>query len=238
MENTSPSIQAVLFDCDGTLVDSEYAHYQGWKHALKHFGIDFPLSDYYQYVGNSVQNIASLLAETNGKGSPEQVLKMKQEFFRELCKGGLPLISPTVEFLKKLAEKKTSSGIKIGVCSAAKKNEVLSHLPHLGIEDLLDVVLSGQDDLGSYSDPEGVNKPKPYVYLEAMAKLGVPPSQTVVIEDSAIGVAAGVAAGCFTIAIPNEYTKHQDFQHADLQLETLAELEMDALEGIIHGAQV
>ena len=44
-------IKAVIFDCDGTLVDSEYAHYLGWKHALSNLCNDFTLSEYYQYVG-------------------------------------------------------------------------------------------------------------------------------------------------------------------------------------------
>ena len=113
-----------------------------------------------------------------------------------------------------------------GVCSAAKKGEILAHLASLQIDHLLDIVLSGQEDLVGYFDPDGVNKPKPYIYLHAMKQLGVEPADTVVIEDSAPGVAAGVAAGCFTIAIPNDYTRNHEFSDADLQLESLKDIDV------------
>jgi beta-phosphoglucomutase-like phosphatase (HAD superfamily) len=137
---------------------------------------------------------------------------------------GLPPIAPTVKFLKTLLQEKESLGLKIGVCSAAKKEEILAHLQHLGLEGKLDIVLSGQEDLVGYSDPEGVNKPKPYIYLHAMKLLGVSPSQCVVIEDSAPGVRAGVDAGCFTIAVPNDYTCFHNLSHAHLRIESFADI--------------
>lgn len=52
-KNSYADVKAVLFDCDGTLVDSEYAHYLGWQHALVNLESDLTLEDYYQYVGSS-----------------------------------------------------------------------------------------------------------------------------------------------------------------------------------------
>jgi len=221
------SIKAVIFDCDGTLVDSEYAHYLSWKHALSTLGSDLTLDEYYQYVGKSAQTNAQLLAEKTGRDAPDLILKMKREYYEKLCKAGLPPISSTVDFLKCLAAKKESLGIKIGVCSAARKVEILAHLRHLEIEHLLDIVLSGQEDLGEYFDPEGVNKPKPYIYLHAMKKLGASPDNTVVIEDSASGAAASVAAGCFTIAVQNDYTQQHDLSHAHMRIKSFAGLSVD-----------
>ena len=220
-------VKAVLFDCDGTLVDSEYAHYLGWQHALLHFNCDFTLDEYYQYVGRSAETIAKILAEKTGEDCHKLILTMKGEYYRGVCQSGVPPIPSTVDFLKRLAAEKESLGIKIGVCSAARKAEILSHLHHLQIAPLLDVVLSGQEDLEGYFDPEGVNKPKPYIYLHAMKQLGVLPAGTVVIEDSAPGVAAGVAAGCFTIAIPNHYTRKQKFGHIDLRLESFRDMDIN-----------
>ena len=138
----------------------------------------------------------------------------------------MPSISATVHFLKSLAAEKESLGIKIGVCSASGKEEILSHLRHLEIDHLLDLVLSGREDLEEYVDPEGVNKPKPYIYLHAMKKLGALPGETVVIEDSASGASAGVSAGCFTIAVPNAYTKHHDFSRTNWQLASFADMDI------------
>ncbi len=224
--NCFGGVKAVLFDCDGTLVDSEYAHYMGWKQALNDLGSDLILEDYYQYAGKSAETNAKLLAEKMGRNCADDLLKRKTEYYRGLCKTGLPPIQNTIAFLKSLASKKDSLGIKIGVCSASRKEEILSHLKHLEIDHLFDVVLSGQGDLHEYSDPEGVNKPKPYIYLHAMKLLGVSPSETVVIEDSASGATAGVSAGCFTIAVPNNYTKHHDFSHTHWQLDSFSEIEV------------
>ena len=75
-----------------------------------------------------------------------------------------------------------------------------------------------------YSDPEGVNKPKPYIYLHAAKLLGVSPEGCVVIEDSPPGIAAGVSAGCFTIAVPNDCSRHQDLSEAHLCLESFSNM--------------
>ncbi|MES2345387.1 MAG: HAD-IA family hydrolase [Chlamydiota bacterium] len=214
-------VKAVLFDCDGTLVDSEYAHYLAWEAALMEVGGDLSHDEYYQYVGNSIQKNAQLLAERIGKDCKEQIIEMKEKFYRERCQEGLPVFEETVNFLKVLASEKERLGIKIGVCSGAKKEELLFHLKKLGIEDLLDIILSGHEDLKGYSDEEGVNKPKPYIYLEAAKQLSISPNECVVIEDSAPGVIAAVTAGCFTVAIPNKYTCHQDLSRAHLRIESL-----------------
>jgi beta-phosphoglucomutase-like phosphatase (HAD superfamily) len=231
-------IKAVLFDCDGTLVDSEYAHYLGWKRTLVDLGSDMSLSEYDQYVGKSGQAISKQLAEKIGQDCPELILKRKNQYFLELCKEGLPSIEPTVKFLKCLGIEKESLGIKLAVCSAATKDEIVSHLRHLGVDHLVDIVLSGQEDLGDYCDPEGINKPKPYIYLHAMKRLGVSSDQCVVIEDSATGVEAGVAAKCLTIAIPNEYTHRQDLSQAHLRLESFSDISIERFFQMVEVARV
>jgi beta-phosphoglucomutase len=220
-------VKAVLFDCDGTLVDSEYAHFTSWRKALNDLGSDLTLEDYYQYVGKSAETNARLLAEKVGTDCAELLLKNKREYYRDFCIVGLPPIVATIDFLKLLASKKRQLGIKIGVCSAARKEEIIFHLKHLKIDDLFDIVLSGQEDLCEYSDPEGVNKPKPYIYLHAMKMLDVLPEETIVIEDSASGARAGVSAGCFTIAIPNDFTKDHDFSHTQWQVKSFAGMSID-----------
>lgn len=223
MQMSCGGVKAILFDCDGTLVDSEYAHYLGWKQALNDLGRDLLLEDYYQYVGKSLKTNAHLIAERLGIRA-DALLRLKEAHYHNLYRTGVPPISETVRFLHSLATHKESLGLKLGVCSAAKREEVLFHIKCLEIEPLLDVILSGQDDLGDYSDPEGVNKPKPYIYLHAMKLLEVLPAQTVVIEDSAIGALAGVSAGCFTIAVPNPYTQNHDFSHTHWQLDSFEQI--------------
>jgi beta-phosphoglucomutase len=221
------SIKAIIFDCDGTLVDSENAHYLSWCYALQQHGQDMREEDYPLYVGRSSSLIAQQLSEEIPASSAAQIQKNKRFYYHELAHKGLPPIEPTVEFLRQLLSEKEGLGIKVGVCSAAKKSEILLHLEHLGVADQMDVVLSGSDDLGEFVDPEGVNKPKPYIYLLAMKKLHVSPAECVVIEDSAAGVRAAVDAGCYAIAVPNAYTRTHDLSHANLRLNSFAGLSVN-----------
>jgi beta-phosphoglucomutase-like phosphatase (HAD superfamily) len=90
-----------------------------------------------------------------------------------------------------------------------------------------DLILSGHDDLKDYFDSEGTNKPKPYIYLHTAKLLGIAPSQCVVIEDSSSGVSAAVDAGCFTIAIPNAFTKQQDLSRVHLRIQSLDKMDIE-----------
>lgn len=220
-------IKAIIFDCDGTLVDSEEAHLSAWRRTLQKRGHNLTLDQRLLYTGKSASVIAKLISESIGEGDPNEILAEKRAYYKELHEQGLPPIKATVDFLKRLANEKERLGLKLGVASAAVKSEILSNLKHLEIEGLFDVILSGHDDLTDYSDPEGVNKPKPYIYLHAAKLLNVSPTECVVIEDSATGVISGKAAGCITIAVPNRFTEMQDLSAATLKIESLSTISVE-----------
>jgi len=218
------NVKAIIFDCDGTLVDSEYAHYLAWQHALQQEGGDLTLEEYYSYVGKSVETNAKLLAEKIGSTHADRIMENKRKFYYVLQNEGLPRIEHVVDFVNRLAKDKQKYGFKLGVASAAKKNEILINLRNLEIDKFFDIVISGYDDLSHYSDPEGVNKPKPYIYLHVAKELGFLPHECVVIEDSLSGVISGVTAGCITIAVPNDYTRHQDLSTANVKLDSFVKI--------------
>jgi beta-phosphoglucomutase-like phosphatase (HAD superfamily) len=210
--------KAVIFDCDGTLVDSEHFHYQAWNDVLKKHGKSFSLEEYYPCVGNPTEVISERLAKKFGIGPAHEIGRDKLSRFHELQRSGMPPIRATVDFIHRLVQEKL--GLKLAVASAVAREEIFAHLKNLKIDGFFDAVVSGIDDLGSYNDPEGVNKPKPYVYLETAKILGVAPSECIVIEDSHVGVTAGVKAGCFTVAVPNLFSRRQDFSKAHMKIES------------------
>ena len=220
-------VKAIIFDCDGALVDSEHAHYTSWRTALQKQGRDFSVEEYYCYVGRPTEVIAKALSQIIGKECAQQLVKDKLASFFSLQSKGLPPIRHTVDFMHRLIKEKERFNLKLGLASAACKEEIYAHLTSLGIRHLFDVILSGQDDLEEYQDVEGVNKPKPYVYLHAAKLLNVMPSECVVIEDSCSGVTAGSSAGCITIAVPNSYSKAQDFSLADFKIESFAGMDVE-----------
>jgi beta-phosphoglucomutase len=223
--------KAIIFDCDGTLVDSEGAHFQSWRSTLQRYGEDLTLDEYIlSYAGNPYEKNARLLADRIGKNHVvSQIIADKIDDFDELLKEGFPAIHGTVDFVHRLAKEKKQKDLKIALASAARRKDILSHLNHLGIAHYFDEIISGEEDLHEYKDPEGVNKPKPYIYLHAAKRLNVEPKDCIAIEDSNPGVTSAVTAGCYTIAIPNFYTQSQDFALAHKILQTLENIEIENL---------
>lgn len=224
----SQAVKAFIFDCDGTLVESEEAHLLSWQKAAKEFGCSLPYEDYLIFVGKSDAAVAEFVSEKIDV-SPAKLYERKREIFFEYQNDGLPPISATIAFLHLLIASKDKLGLKLAVASAAGKREILRNLQSLKVDNAFDVVLSGQEDLDEYNDPEGVNKPKPYIYLHAAKLLGVNPSECIAIEDSHTGVAAGTSAGCFTIAIPNYHSQNHDFSAAHLIIDKLSDFSVEDL---------
>lgn len=226
-------IGAVIFDCDGTLVASEEAHMEAWQITLQNRGLAFTDERRRICVGQSDMDTARLLAAGIRPGCADEILAEKRTHYLGLSRGGLPAIDGAVDFVWRLAKERERLGLKMGVASAALKVEIESHLANLGIRDLFEVVLSGYDDLEDYSDPEGVNKPKPYIYLHAAKLLGVHPTRCIAIEDSYTGVTSAAAAGCITVAVPNHFTKHHDLSRAAVRIDTLADLTVERFLEIV-----
>jgi beta-phosphoglucomutase-like phosphatase (HAD superfamily) len=226
-------IKAIIFDCDGTLVDSEHSHYLAWQYAFQQQGFELDRELYSTFVGKGHLTVLKMAIAFIGFDCTEELSNDKNMYFHKLQMEGIPPIKSTVDFLHLLFQEKKKYGLKLAVASGAKKEEILRNLRNLGIEDYFDVVLSGYDDLGEYQDPEGTNKPKPYVYLKTAKILNLAPEECVAIEDSRTGVSSAVTAGCITIAIPNSYTQQQDLSHADMQIESLASFSVEDFFNLI-----
>lgn len=217
-------IKAVIFDCDGVLVDTEYLKFLAWEEALASKKIDFAIEEYMPLVGNSSKNILLILKQLKNIDIPEEVIELKNAKYRILQKQGVPPIKEMIAFARRFVEEKQLLGIKLGLASSAPTEEILQNLRQIGLENAFDLIISGSDGLDDYVDKEGKNKPKPYIYLHAMKKLGVFPAQCVVIEDSSTGVGSAVSAGCFTVAVPNAYTRNQDLSSAHMCLESFIDV--------------
>lgn len=217
-------IEAIIFDCDGIFVDSEFLHYQSWQKSMQHFGGDLSHDEYFAYVGNSIDINGRLFAEKIGCNNAHGIIEKKKEYYKIMQKKGVPPITPTVEFFKKLAKQKEQLGVKLAVASAAAKEEMMENLTQLSIVDSFDAIVSGLDDLNEYNDPEGVNKPKPYIYMHTLSLLKCSPASSVVIEDSLSGIRSANGAGCISVAVPNQYTSRQDLSEADFILQSFSEI--------------
>lgn len=223
--------QALIFDCDGVLVDSEYHKFQAWHAALAEQAIDFPEHHYLPLVGYDSKHIAHAIATQNQRPfDQDAIIKRKNQLYHARQQQGITQLPDAVAFLKLAIKQKETLGFKIAIASSAPKQEILENLRQLHINPAdLDYIISGSDDLHFIRDPEGVNKPKPYIYQICAKQLGVKPEQCIVFEDSSAGVDAAFYAGMDVIAIPNRYTKQQNFKHA-LKVAQFSDIDLASLQ--------
>jgi beta-phosphoglucomutase-like phosphatase (HAD superfamily) len=218
-------IKAIIFDFDGTLVDNGSSHILPWQYALKRQGHELNAKEFWDFmhqnklIGNpgAFEVILKYSCELLGRDCSEQIIKDIKTFSKTMETYEFPTIESTFNFLQQLGEEKEILGLKLGIASANTKENILRFLKRQGVEHYFDAIAS-YDDLKKYSDPEGTNKPKPYVYLEAAKLLGMHPSQCVAVEDSHTGLSSAVNAGCVAIAIPNAQTMHHDFSQAHFKI--------------------
>jgi HAD superfamily hydrolase (TIGR01509 family) len=217
-------VDAIIFDCDGVLVDTEYIKFQAWRKALEGEGILLSLDDYKRFAGHSSKKILELLSEMKGVKIDENVISIRRDEYKKLQEQGVKPFPEMIKIVNEFSENRKRLGIKVGLVSSAPKEEILVNLRQIGLENAFDVIVSGGDDLGDYEDAEGKNKPKPYIYLEAAKRLGVKPARCLVYEDTEAGVVSGKSAGMIVIAVPNWMTDTQDFSKANKVIRNISEL--------------
>lgn len=208
---------ALLFDFDGLILDTEVACYGGWRWTFEKHGLEYSLAEFQDIVGTD-ESPRSLFEERVG-GIPvdwDLIDPERREYERRLGRD-MEIKPGVLELLKEATEK----GWRRAVVSSSPDHWVRSHLERRGALDLF-------EDLICMGDAPKA-KPAPDLYLEALFRLGVDASQTVALEDSYNGSLAAKRAGIWCVAIPNAITRGMDFSHADLVMESVAEIKLDSL---------
>jgi HAD superfamily hydrolase (TIGR01509 family) len=180
---------AVIFDCDGTLVDSEPLARTAWERAMAPYGYAVTDADAEACVGLPFPRVHAYFAE---RAALPDVDAMWTEFSGELftlIDSELVLFDDAVSAARELRER----GVPVAVASSSPRERLQRTLGRAGLLDAFDVVVAG--------DEVSRGKPAPDMFLLAASRLGVEPGACVVVEDSPPGVQAGRAAGMFTLAV-------------------------------------
>lgn len=186
-----PGFKGLIFDLDGTLVDSMPTHFKAWCLALADHGSPgvFPEDVFYAMGGRPTRDIVEILNGERGLHlDPEGVaLSKKRHFMKEL--GSIELIEEVASFARENRGK-----VPMGVASGGSRVVVEKTLQMVGISDWFDEVVS--------SDEVENGKPAPDVFLEAASRLGVAPEDCVVFEDGRAGIEGALAAGMKVVTVP------------------------------------
>lgn len=213
--------QAVLFDCDGVLVDSEEGLSKIAAFVLEtYFDIPAKPADFAPFIGTGED---SYIGEVVRKYKGVYIQEMKNRIYTEYIESAQQYVE-AVFGAKELILKLRAEGIKVAVASSADLPKVDVNLKILGLnhEDF-DAVITGSDVSNK--------KPDPDIYLTAAAKCGVKAKDCIVIEDATSGVQAGKNAGMFVIGFTSSVKPETLILHgADKTVATMHEM-----DGIIHG---
>nr|WSY56806.1 HAD family phosphatase [Streptomyces sp. NBC_00886] len=183
---------SVIFDLDGTLVDSEPNYYEATRQTLAEHGVpDFTWAQHERYVGISTQETLVLLKGLHGLKAPvEALLAETNRRYLALARAATRVYPEMRKFVELLA----AEGVPMAVASGSSPEAIEAILVGTGLDASLRTVVS--------ADEVAHGKPAPDVFLEAAHRLGAAPADCAVLEDAAPGAAAAHAAGMRCIAIP------------------------------------
>ena len=186
-----PPLKALIFDLDGTLIDSEPNYYEADRLLLKPYGIDFTLEMKRPYVGGGNEPMMiDLKRRFNLPASKDELLAEKNRLYLDLARHNTPVF-PEME---RLAREAHARGYKLAIASGSSPSVIVELLQAVGLLELFAVRIS--------SEEVAQGKPAPDVFLEAARRLGVAPGETLVLEDAPFGVEAALRGGFRLCAVP------------------------------------
>jgi HAD superfamily hydrolase (TIGR01509 family) len=212
-------IEAVVFDLDGVLVQSEELWDAARRELAEAHGIDWPDGATDAMMGMSSREWSRYVHDEVGvPDPPEEINRKVLEWVEERYRADLPWIPGAVEAVRRMGER-----FPLGLATSSNREIVDLVVEVGGFEDLLRVTVS--------SEEVERGKPAPDVYLEAARRMGVDPARAAAVEDSTNGLLAAHAAGMHVIAIPNDAhpPAEKGLAVADLVLDSIAELRPEAI---------
>jgi beta-phosphoglucomutase-like phosphatase (HAD superfamily) len=215
----SNQFQAVIWDVDGVLIDSEPLHLSSFMTTCAGYGFAFDAADNALWIGKSFTDMWAGIPELRRFGLTIEELNAEicDHYIAEVH-GGMAR-DPAPAMVTGLAGR----GVTQGCASSSPRRVVEANVAAVGVTDHLHTVC-GRDDVA-----EG--KPAPDLYLLAAQQLGVAPSDCLAIEDTESGLAAAKAAGLTAIVWPNEFNAVMDFSAADHVIDDLTAFDWDLVAG-------
>jgi HAD superfamily hydrolase (TIGR01509 family) len=216
------TVRAVLWDMDGTLIDSEEFHWTSWRDALANEGIAIT---HEQFLSSFGQRDDSIIPRWLGAASTlervERIANAKEELYRDLIrKNGISPLPGVASWVQRLH----NQGWLQAIASAAPLSNIEVVLSALGAAHYFNGIVSAEDVHRGKPDPE--------VYLIAASRVGTLPDRCIVVEDAVAGIEGARRAGMRSIGVARN-GKHLP---ADLVVQSLDLLDSEAFEKLLQGS--
>ena len=211
--------RAVLWDLDGTLVDSGDYHWRSWRDTMRVEGVELT---YQQFLDSFGQKNDRILTAWLGEAATSDVIRRigdaKEALYRQLAVAeGLAPLPGAAAWVERLHD----AGWKQSIASSAPKENVRVMLDVLNLDRYFDAIVSAEDVTAG--------KPDPQVFLAAAAKLHTPPTSCVVVEDAAAGIEAAKRAGMKCIGVSTSAVLP-----ADVFVKSLEDLDVKVFEQLLQ----
>jgi beta-phosphoglucomutase len=223
-------LQAVIFDFDGVITDSEILHFRAFNAVLAQYSFQLTKQEYYRdYLGmTDADCYRALIAEGRLPIAEAQIpglVRQKTQVFERLARTEGKIIAGVREFLDVLA----AARVPTAICSGALRAEIELILEEAQLRHHFDVVVSAEEVKHGKPDPEGFRLA--LQKLNALWTEPVAPQHCVVVEDSHWGLKAARAAHMHTVAVTNTYDAAQ-LKQADKVVARLSDLTLEDLQSL------
>jgi len=213
----------VIFDMDGVLVDSYQAHFASWRQLYSELDQPYTEADFAADFGRTSRDILRRRYPDMSDERVREIDDRKESLFREILKGSFPAVDGAVELIEAL----TAEGFLVAVGSSAPPENVSFSLEKLGCSSKVNAIVTGADVKRG--------KPDPQVFQLAAERLGLAPTQCLVIEDAVHGIEAAKRAGIANIGLVGTATRAQ-LAAANLVVDSLRELTPTVIRDVVHTA--
>ncbi|MDQ0112370.1 HAD family hydrolase [Paenibacillus harenae] len=212
-------IKALIFDFDGTIIDTETPWYFAFQEVYGNYGLELPLALWGKCIGTTFAEFDPyeyLEQCLNRPIDRDDITTRSKEYYKKHM-DKQELREGVREYLS-LAKHK---GLRIAIASSSSLGWIQRYLEKYELVDSFDIIVA--------RDHVGQVKPSPELYLKAIELLGIEPTEAIAIEDSLNGLKAAKAAGLYCVVTPNDVTKTMNFENHDVRVDSLNQLSLDRL---------
>ncbi len=209
-------LEAILFDFDGLMVETEWSSYTAWAQVFAEHNAELSTDEFLACIGTrgGIDFGELLYGKTQCIGPTDAQLRAIKQPRQDAMVATLPLLPGVIDWLDAAA----AAEIPVAIASSSDRAWIEPHLLRHGIDRHFVTVTTWEGAHVGYPP-----KPAPDIYLRAVESLGVNAAHTLAFEDSLHGVRAAKAAGLRCVAVPNRLTRALDFSEADRTIRSLAE---------------
>lgn len=209
----------LIFDFDGLVLDTESPELAAWQEVYRQRGVELPLARWYDCIGrrHAYFDPYTHLAQLTRRPVDRDAIRS----FRKARRTEILATADLRPGVRDYLEQSRRMGLKRAIASSSTHEWVEGYLTRFGVLDAFDALVCAEDTTA--------HKPDPAPYLEALRRLEIHPEHAIALEDSPNGIAAARAAGIFTVAVPNDVTRHLSMAGANLVLHSLADMPLTQL---------